>query len=118
MQLRMLRAKLHQARVTETHLHYHGSITIDRELLSRSGLLAGECVDVANLSSGSRFTTYIIAGESGSGVIGINGAAARLCEVGDRVIVLGYALMEESEARDFRPKVLILDEQNQVTEEI
>ena len=116
MQLQMLKAKLHRATVTQTHLDYHGSITIDSDLLERSGILSFERVEVADLSSGSRFATYVIAGKSGSGVIAVNGAAARLCHVGDRIIVLCYALVDESQARKVKPTVLILDEKNRVTE--
>ena len=118
MQLHMLKAKLHRAAVTQTDLDYHGSITIDSDLLVRSGILPAERVEVANLANGARFATYVIAGEAGSGVIGINGAAARLCSVGDRVIVLCYALMDETEAVGHRPRVLILDERNRVSEQL
>ncbi len=118
MQLQMLKAKLHRGTVTGANLDYHGSITIDSDLLDRSGILPAERVDVANLNNGARFSTYVIAGERGSGVIIINGAAARLCRVGDKVIILCYAGMDEVEARTFKPTVLILDEHNKVAEEL
>ena len=118
MQLHMLKAKLHRATITQTDLDYHGSITIDSDLLVRSGILPAERVEVANLANGARFATYVIAGDAGSGVIGINGAAARLCEIGDRVIILAYALMEEDEAAGHKPIVLVLDGQNRVSEQL
>ncbi len=118
MQLQMLKAKLHRGTVTGANLDYHGSITIDADLLEGSGILPAERVDVANMNNGARFSTYVIAGERASGVITINGAAARLCEVGDKVIILCWVGMDEVEARTFKPTVLVLDEHNKVAEEL
>jgi aspartate 1-decarboxylase len=118
MQLHMLKAKLHRATVTETNLDYHGSITIDEELLEASGILPSEKVEIANVRNGARFATYALVGKRGSGVIGINGAAARLCAKGDKIIVLCFAVMDEKEARALKPKVLVLDEHNKVAERV
>lgn len=112
MNVNMFRAKLHQATVTQCDLHYEGSITIDQDLIDASGMLVHEQVDVLNINTGSRFTTYIIPGERGSGVIGINGAAARLAQKGDHVIILSYGSMDIEIAKDFHPTVIILDENN------
>ncbi len=106
--------KTSRATVTQAELHYVGSITIDEGLLERSGILPGERVQIVDIDNGERFETYTIAGEKGSGVICINGAAARRVQVGDRVIIIAYALMDEAEARAFRPRVLVLDERNAV----
>jgi aspartate 1-decarboxylase len=110
----MLKSKIHQARVTQCDLHYEGSITIDQNLLEQAGILVNEQVDVLNINTGARFTTYAISGEKGSGIIGINGAAARLAQEGDVIIVCAYARMEEAEAKSHIPTVLLLDETNQV----
>lgn len=112
--LTMLKAKIHRATVTQCDLHYEGSITIDSDLLKASGILPNEQVDVLDITNGARFTTYAIEGEAGSGVIGINGAAAHLAHVGDLVIVVAYAQMSESNARAHKPKVLLLDKDNHV----
>ena len=112
MQLTLLKAKIHRATVTECDLHYEGSISIDAGLLERSGILPFEQVDVLNINSGDRFTTYTIAAPAGSGKIGINGAAARLAQKGDLVIIVAYGRMEEAEAAGFEPRVLLVDENN------
>jgi len=91
MNLSMLKAKIHRATITQTDLHYEGSITIDEALLEASGILPYEQVDVLNINNGNRFTTYAIKGERGSGIIGINGAAARLAQTGDLVIICAFA---------------------------
>ena len=96
--------KIHRATVTEADLAYMGSITIDKALLEASGILPGERVQVVNNNNGNRLETYVIAGEKGSGVICLNGAAARKAVVGDTVIIIAYALMDEKEARTFVPK--------------
>jgi len=98
--------------VTECDLHYEGSISIDSNLLERSAILPHEQVDVLNINSGARFTTYAIAAPAGSGIIGINGAAARLAQKGDLVIIVAYARMEEAEARNWRPQVVTVDGNN------
>jgi len=108
----MLKSKIHRATVTRADLHYVGSITIDADLMRAADLLEGEQVDVVDVTNGSRLTTYVITGEAGSGVIGINGAAAHLVDVGDLVIIIGYALVEDAEAREFRGSVVFVDEAN------
>lgn len=112
--LTMFKGKLHRATVTQADISYVGSVTIDGDLLKQSGILPGEKVQIVNLNNGERFETYTIEGEAGSGVICINGAAARLVQVGDKVIIIAYAMMDENEAKAFKPNVLILDEKNRV----
>lgn len=112
MQLTLLKGKIHRAAVTQCDLHYEGSISVDSLLLERAGILPHEQVDVLNITTGARFTTYAIAAPAGSGVIGINGAAARLAQVGDLAIIIAYARMDEAEARAFTPKVVTVDAQN------
>ena len=112
MQLTLLKGKIHRATVTECDLNYEGSISIDSTLLERSGILPYEQVDVLNINSGTRFTTYTIAAQAGSGKIGINGAAARLAQKGDLVIIVAYGRMEEAEAKSDQPRVLLVDDKN------
>lgn len=112
--LTMLKSKLHRATVTQADLHYEGSITIDMDLIEQGNFLLNEQVDVLNITNGNRLTTYVIEGERGSGVIGINGAAAHLVNTGDLVIICAYAQMDEAEAKAHTPTVLLLDEKNQV----
>lgn len=113
MKLTMFKAKLHQMKVTESNLHYEGSITIDRELLDEAGILPYEKVQVLNITNGNRLETYTIAGERGSRVCCLNGAAARLTQVGDRIIVIAYAEMTPEEAENHQPKVVVVDENNE-----
>ncbi|UOO37503.1 aspartate 1-decarboxylase [Oscillospiraceae bacterium CM] len=114
MLLFMLKAKLHRATVTQADIHYVGSVTIDKSLLQQAGILPGEKVQIVNLNNGERFETYTIEGEADSGVVCVNGAAARLVQPGDKVIIIAYAMMDESEAKTFKPNVLILDDANHV----
>lgn len=114
MLLNMFKGKLHRATVTQADINYVGSVTIDSDLLDQSGILPGEKVQIVNLHNGERFETYTIKGDAGSGVICINGAAARLVQVGDKVIIIAYALMNEEEARTFLPNVLVLDDKNRI----
>lgn len=114
MELNMFRAKLHRATVTQCDLHYEGSITIDQDLLDAAGLLVHEQVDVLNITNGNRLTTYTIPGERGSGIIGINGAAAHLTNEGDKVIILSYARMSEEEAKTHKPRVVLLGDDNEI----
>jgi aspartate 1-decarboxylase len=109
-----MKSKLHQATVTEANLHYVGSITIDGNLMDAVDLLPNEKVQIVNNNNGARFETYVIQGERGSGVICLNGAAARLVHPGDNVIIIGYALMSEEEVKNHHPKVAILDEKNNI----
>ena len=112
MQLTLLKGKIHRATVTQCDLNYEGSISVDAALLERAGILAHEQVDVLNINNGERFTTYAIPAPAGSGTIGINGAAARLAQKGDLVIIVAYARMEEAEAKSFVPRVLLVDGHN------
>ncbi|PSL41954.1 L-aspartate 1-decarboxylase [Planomicrobium soli] len=112
----MLNAKLHRATVTQADLNYVGSITIDEDLLDAAGMLPNEKVHVVNNNNGARFETYIIAGERGSGVICVNGAAARLVQKGDIVIVLTYGYVMDENARSHKPTVCIMNEDNTIRE--
>jgi len=112
--LTMLKCKLHRATVTQADLDYEGSITIDKDLMEAAGLLLHEKVDVLDITNGNRLSTYVIEGVRGSGIIGINGAAAHLIKTGDLVIICAYAQMGDEEAKAFEPTVLLLDEKNQV----
>lgn len=112
--LTLMKAKLHRARVTQTDLTYEGSISIDADLLERSGILPHEQVDVLNINNGARFTTYAIEAERGSRLIGINGAAARLVQKNDQVIIVAYCQMPAEEARNYAPNVVLLDDDNNV----
>jgi aspartate 1-decarboxylase len=114
MLLTMMKGKLHRATVTQADINYVGSVTIDKTLLEGSGILPGEKVQIVNINNGERFETYTIDGEPDSGVICLNGAAARLAQVGDKVIIIAYALMDEKEAGEFKPRVLVLDENNKI----
>ncbi|MDE3015709.1 MAG: aspartate 1-decarboxylase [Pseudomonadota bacterium] len=116
MMFKMLHSKLHRARVTRAELHYNGSLGIDRDLIEMAGMMPGQQIDVLNVNNGARFTTYILEEPRGSKTIGVYGAAAHLAKPGDLVIVIAYALMDEREAKKFRPVVLVLDEKNNVVE--
>ncbi|ABO48711.1 L-aspartate 1-decarboxylase [Desulforamulus reducens MI-1] len=118
MLLFMFKSKIHRATVTEANLNYMGSITIDQELMKAAGILPNEKVQVVNNNNGARLETYVIEGEPGSGVICLNGAAARLVQPGDTVIIIAYTMIGEQEARDFKPKVVMVDEKNKITEVI
>jgi len=110
----LCKSKIHRARVTEAELYYEGSLTVDAELLDASGILPYEKVQVVNVNNGARFETYIIPGDPKSGVICLNGPAARLGNVGDEVIVISYAEFEESEARQYEPTVVLVDQKNRI----
>lgn len=114
MLLTMLHAKIHRATVTQAHLHYVGSVTVDSVLLEASGILPGEKVSIVDITNGARLETYTIAGEPGSGVLSINGAAAHLINPGDLVIIIAYAQMTRDEARDFVPTIVHVDENNAI----
>jgi aspartate 1-decarboxylase len=114
MHVAMMKAKLHRATVTGADLHYEGSISIDEDLLDAAGILAHEQVDVLDIDNGARFTTYAIAAPAGSKTICVNGAAARLVQRGDKVIVIAYCQLDAEEARRHRPTVICLDEANEV----
>ena len=108
----MFHGKIHRATVTQANLEYMGSITIDEDLLEMAGILPGERVQVVNNNNGERLETYTIAGKRGSGVICLNGAAARRAQVGDTVIIIAYAMMDKVEAESLVPKVVMVDERN------
>ena len=115
---RLLKAKIHHAVVTQTNPDYHGSITIDRELLKFCDLLPYEAVLIADCENANRFETYIIPGEPGSGVIEINGAAAKLSKVGHRVIIMAFGLYDSAEVQDHQAKVIVMNKDNTVRETI
>ena len=112
----MFHAKIHRATVTQADLHYVGSVTVDQDLLDAAGILPGELVSIVDVTNGARLETYTIAGQRGTGVLGINGAAARLIHPGDIVILIAYAQMEDAEARTFQPSVVHVDAQNRIVE--
>ena len=112
MLIEMLKGKIHRARVTQAELNYVGSVTIDRTLMDAAGILEYEKVQIADVDNGERLETYVIAGEAGSGVICLNGAAARCVSTGDKVIIMAYAQVTPEEARSFKPKVVFVDDAN------
>ena len=112
----MMRAKLHGATVTEVNLHYMGSLTLDEALMEKLDILPNETVQILNVNNGTRLITYVIPGKRGSGVVGINGAAARLAQAGDKVLAVFYAWMTDEEARKHRPSVAFVDEHNRIVE--
>ncbi len=114
MQISMLKSKIHRAVITQAELNYVGSVTIDEELMEASGLYEYEHVHIVNVNSGSRIETYVIAGERGSGVICLNGAAARAGQKGDHVIIMAYADMTPEEIASHHPKVVFVDENNRI----
>ena len=116
MQRFMLHSKIHRAKVTQADLHYVGSLTIDRDLMDAADLWPGQQVDVVDVDNGNRLTTYAIEGERGSGILCVNGAAARLISPGDTVIIIAYAAMEDAEARTFEPQVVFVDDHNRLVE--
>ncbi|MDE7311971.1 MAG: aspartate 1-decarboxylase [Eubacterium sp.] len=114
MNLTMLKGKIHRAVVRQAELNYVGSITVDTDLLDAAGILEYELVQIVDIENGNRFETYTIAGEAGSGMICLNGAAARQVAVGDHIILMSYAQMTPEEAKEHKPKVVFVDEQNQI----
>jgi aspartate 1-decarboxylase len=112
----MFASKIHRARVTHSDLHYVGSLTVDSDLLDAAGMLPGQQVSVVDVDNGERFETYLIAGERGSGVIGVNGAAAHKAGIGDTVILITYAQMTRDEALDFAPAVVHVDADNRIVD--
>ncbi|CUW25422.1 MULTISPECIES: aspartate 1-decarboxylase [Streptomyces] len=110
----MFKSKIHRATVTQADLHYVGSVTIDADLLDAADLLPGELVHIVDVTNGARLETYVIEGERGSGVIGINGAAAHLVHPGDLVIIISYAQVTDAEARELRPRVVHVDAGNRI----
>ena len=116
MQIQILKSKIHRARVTQSELNYIGSITLDAELIEAADLIPGEKVQIVNNNNGERFETYVIEGERESGVVCLNGAAARKVQVGDILIIISYVLIDKSAARSYRPIVVFPDDRNRVTD--
>ncbi|WP_033168261.1 aspartate 1-decarboxylase [Clostridium sp. KNHs205] len=114
MQIFMLKSKIHRAIVTSAELNYVGSITIDKALMQAADINEYEKVQVVNIDNGNRFETYVIEGKTGSGIIGLNGAAARLAVNGDRVIIMTYCLMEDIEAKKYVPKIVMVNKKNEM----
>jgi aspartate 1-decarboxylase len=110
----MMKSKIHRATVTQADLHYVGSVTLDAALMEAADLLEGEQVSIVDITNGARIETYVIPGPAGSGIIGINGAAAHLVHPGDLVIIMSYAVLSDAEARAMKPHVVHVDEQNRV----
>ncbi|MGW6913103.1 aspartate 1-decarboxylase [Kitasatospora sp. NPDC054939] len=110
----MMKSKIHRATVTQADLHYVGSLTISSDLMEAADLLPGEKVDIVDINNGSRLSTYVIEGPRNTGIIGINGAAARLISPGDLVIIISYAQVSDEEARDMKPHVVFVDEDNRI----
>lgn len=111
----MMKSKIHKATVTEANLNYVGSITIDSYLLEQADMLVNEKVQVVNLNNGARLETYVIPGERNSGMICLNGAAARLVQIGDEVIIISYGMFSEEESRSYSPKIILVNKKNQYT---
>ncbi len=116
MQLSMLKSKIHRATVTDANVNYVGSITIDSDLMEKSGIYEWEKVLVADVNNGARLETYVIPGEPGSGCICLNGAAAKCCSVGDTVIIMAFGLVDEAEAKNFQPTIVIVNKDNMPVE--
>ena len=114
MLIQICKSKIHRAVVTEANLEYEGSITVDSLLMNQAGLIPFERVQVVNLNNGERFDTYVMEGKSESGTICLNGPAARLGQVGDKVIIISYATMEQKQAIGFKPKIVHVDKQNRI----
>lgn len=112
----MLKGKIHRATVTQADLHYVGSVTVDEDLMDAADLLPGEQVAIVDVTNGARLETYVIPGQRGSGVIGINGAAAHLVHPGDLVILISYGLMDETEAKSYLPRIVHVDAANRIAE--
>src|SRR5919109_1176501 len=110
----MLKSKIHRVTVTQADLHYVGSVTVDEDLMDAADLLPGEQVSIVDVTNGARLETYVISGERGGGVLGINGAAAHLVHPGDLVILISYAQMDEAELRTYRPRVVFVDRRNRI----
>ncbi|HHB94897.1 MAG TPA: aspartate 1-decarboxylase [Campylobacterales bacterium] len=117
MNITMLYSKLHRATVTEANLDYVGSITIDQDLLDAANMRVGQKIDIVNINNGERFSTYIIAGMAGKKEMCLNGAAARKVHVGDKIIIIAYASMSEEEADSYKPKIVILNDDNTIAQQ-
>jgi len=116
MTITMLHSKIHRATVTDANLNYVGSITIDKAILEEAGMRVGQKVDIVDVNNGERFSTYIIPGEAGKKEFCLNGAAARKVHVGDKIIIIAYTELTEKEADEFKPKIVILDDDNSIAQ--
>lgn len=114
MMLTMLKGKIHRATVTQAELNYVGSITVDTELMKAAGIMEYQMVQIVDVENGSRFETYTIAGEAGSGIICLNGAAARMVQPGDHIIIMAYAQLDENEVKNHQPNVVLVDDHNKI----
>ncbi len=114
MLISVCKSKIHKATVTEANLNYEGSITIDKKIMEQAGILPYEKVQVVNLNNGERFDTYVIVGKANSGIICLNGPAARLGQKGDKIIIIAYAMLEEKEAKSFKPRLIYVDGRNKI----
>lgn len=112
----LMKSKIHRARVTEANLHYIGSITVDEELMEAAGILKNEKVQIVDNNNGNRFETYVIPGARGSGMICLNGAAARLVHPGDIIIIIAYGMLDIKEAREFEPRIIFVGEENKIVD--
>lgn len=115
MRIELLKSKIHRAKITQSELHYVGSVTIDEDLMDAANLIAGEKVTVVNINNGERLETYVIKGERGSGMVCMNGPAARKAQVGDIVIIISYASMEFEEAKQFNPAIIFPTPDNKLS---
>lgn len=118
MYITKLKSKIHRARVTQADLNYIGSITIDSELMKEANISENEKVSVVDINNGNRFETYVISGEANSGIICLNGAAARMVQVDDRIIIMAYAMMTTEEEKDFVPDVIVVDRDNRMVDKL
>ncbi len=116
MKTEMLYSKIHRATVTEANLNYIGSITIDKKLIKKAKLKVGQKVEIVDINNGERFSTYVIEGKKKSGVICLNGAAARKVEIGDKIIIISYALFSKKELKKFKPSIVFVNEKNKIKE--
>lgn len=114
MQIEVFKSKIHRVKITQAELHYVGSITIDEDLMEAANIIEGEKVQIVNVNNGERLETYVIKGERGSGMICLNGPAARKAQVGDIVIIISYAIMDFEEAKNFKPTVIFPDQNNRL----
>ena len=116
MYITVMKSKLHRVKVTEANLNYVGSVTIDEDLMDAADIIANEKVQIVDNNNGNRFETYVIPGERGSGVICLNGASARLVQPGDILIIISYVMMDKEEARNYKPKIILVNENNRILE--
>ena len=116
MQIEMLYSKIHRATVTGANLNYIGSITIDKKLIKKAKLKFGQKVEIVNINNGERFSTYVIEGKKNSGIISLNGAAARKVEAGDKIIIIAYTTLHKKELKNFKPTILFVDKKNKIKE--